>query len=450
MAAQPSPRLASGGRNVVAADMAGEKKSVKDMSIGEMENALERFSKRLPDKGNANYAPQTARALLEENKQLIQEKRDRKALERQNSREFTETLLAKDRLTTDNDKARDIGRRHAQRELAQYYKSQIAKKENSKSSEYSRKVDSGVAIQYFPFVEGENINASRQVQAQREKEEMRVFLKKQLQDNPPRTDSLLEDVDNNYAHKYPAMPVHGRGNQTDRPSSGPRSASCGPAMGISAIGEREMQVMQGDEVAPHMQRYPRFLSRAREHMSRRLHDAHVRKTLEDQVRATKSELEAQAAKRSTEAQQADDGMLVNDALRYDSSQAKAVERRRNAEHLMQQIEEKQKIERDFKQARNEPAGYWGPEEKGVVQGSNLHKVHCSDLLKQMEVNQHRKLDSRSRRLRQERRLVDNCMAEMSQDRERDRQKAQQHKDVLVTTWKSQQKIKQALTHVEHM
>merc|ERR1712187_1037385 len=106
-------------------------------------------------------------------------------------------------------------------------------------------------------------------------------------------------------------------------------------------------------------------------------------------------------------------------------------------------ERRNKLQLEVQERRREPAGYWGPEEK-TEQASDVVKKHCNDLIVQMEVNQHRRLDSRGRRIRQERRLVDNCIAEMTQDRERDRQKQAQHKEVLVATWKSQKKIKQAM------
>jgi len=142
-------------------------------------------------------------------------------------------------------------------------------------------------------------------------------------------------------------------------------------------------------------------------------------------------------------------MLVNDALRYDSSKSKNAERRRNAEYLQVQMQEKMKKDGEEKSYFQSPCGYWGPEEK-PVQMQELHRSLCSDLVKQMEVNQNRKLDSRGRRLKVERRLIDNCMAEISQDRDRDKAKAALHKEVLVTTWASQQKIKQAKNRVDDM
>jgi len=197
-----------------------------------------------------------------------------------------------------------------------------------------------------------------------------------------------------------------------------------------------------------MGRHPRFLSRAREHMSRRLHDVHVRKALEDKVEQTRAELEAQSRRRQAELRQWEEGMLVNDALRYDSSQAKATERRKHADFLRSQITERRgRQDQEHQDQHAEIAGYYGPEEK-EVQDMGLHREHCSDLIKQMEVDKQRRSSSRNQRLRQERRLIDNCLAEMAQDRDKERHKTVQHREVLTTTWKSQQKIKRAIKNLD--
>lgn len=420
------------------------------MSIEEMESALRKFSGRRPPISEPGSrpggAPYTARSLLEDNKRLIAEKEERRALEKQHSREFVEAVLAQDRVTTEGDKAREITRRNAQRELAKYYKTKIAEKEMAKAEAYQEKVKSGAEIHYFPFVEGENITRSRQAQSHKQREEMRSFLKQQREANPPRMDSLLYDVDHEYNHKYPEMPHNGiRANSMPPPTGGGALAST--AVPVPPGGPPDDA---GEDVAPHMARPPRFLSRAHEHMSRRLHDDHVRKALEDKVRQTKDELEAAKVKRQSEAAQLEDGILVNDALRYDSRVAKAADRRKNAEFLQSQMRErKSKMDDEAKERRAEPAGYWGPEEK-EMQDEDMHRVHCHDLITQMEVNQSRRLDSRHRRLRQERRLVDNSMAAMSMDRDKERQKYLQHREVLTTTWQSQQRIRDAMTRIENL
>lgn len=439
----PRPSVGLPGQNMTMDGMSsmharttprGQNRNIKDMTIEEMESALTKAQRRnVPEQARSSNGPQTARALLEENKILINEKQERKALEKKNSREFVAALLAQDQMTIESDKAREIGRRGAKQELARYYKAKIAEKETKKSNEYSEKVQSGVEIQYFPFVEGENITKSRENHLAKMREEMRGFLQKQREDHPPRMDSLLADTNMQHAFEYKTQPVATSGRQD---------------LGILPGGGEGGGTLAGDEVAPHMARYPRFLSRAREHMSRRLHDVHVRKALEDKVLQTKNELERLASKRGGEQSQWEDGMLVNDALRYDRSQSKAADRKRNAQFLEQQITDRKSITDKDKQDRNgETAGYWGPEEK-ERQGPEVNTQHCVDLINQMEVNQHRRLDSRNRRLRQERRLIDNACAEMSEDRHRERHKFMQHREVLTTTWKSQQKIKQAISTVE--
>jgi len=432
---------------------------IKDMSLQEMERALTRFQRRPPEQIRGQGAPQTARALLEENKQLVLEKQQRKALERKNSREFVEKLLADDRMVNEADKAKEIGRRSAQQGLAQYYKAKIAEKEAEKANAYQTKLESGVTVHFFPFTEGENINMKQQEAKSKMRKEMRGFLEKQRKEHPPRADALLADTDQNYTHMYPEMwqkpppgveAISGAGPAVGSGYPG-SSGDSAPGAGKASPGRRSRSGPAGEvqaDVAPHMARYPRFLSRAREHMSRRIHDAHVRKALEDKVQRTKDELEDLTRRRQTELNQWEEGLMVNDALRYDGARSKAVELKKNAQFLKGQVEEKhQQKERELYNRRAEPAGYWGPEEKSLP-GNYIHRQHCNDLIKQMEVNQNRRLDSRSRRLRQEQRLVDNSVAEMTQDRQKDQMKLQQHKEILIATWDSQRKIREVMDRID--
>lgn len=145
---------------------------IKQMTCDEMEKALYRQTRR-----PADLTQHSAREMLEENKHLVSEKQERKALARKNSRDFVEKLLSDDRMVNEADKAKDIGRRTAQRGLAQYYKAKIAEKEAEKSQAYQSKLDSGVAIQFFPFIEGETINQNRQAEASKMRDEMRGFAK---------------------------------------------------------------------------------------------------------------------------------------------------------------------------------------------------------------------------------------------------------------------------------
>lgn len=432
---------------------------IKNMSCHEMEKLLQKQTRRPA----GHVAPQSAGALLEENKQLSLEKQHRKALDRKNSRDFIERLHADDRVATEADKAKDIGRRTAQRGLSQYYKAKIAEKETStsKTAELQAKLDKGVDIQFFPFVEGETISENRKASANKMRDEMRTFLRKQHEENPPRADAMMLDADVEYHHRYPLMPVgsaSARGPRqpldslsdlcTGQQRYGSTSArACGST---SARSSREGSNGDAVQTGPHLAKYPKFLSRAREHMSRRVHDSHVRKALEDKVERTKAELEDLNQKRYAQAQEWEDGMMVNDALRYDGSQLKAAARQRHASHLLQQAEDSRQLKKQEVEAkRAEPAGYWGPDNKDL-QDPNAFRQLASGLIHQMETKQNRKLDSRSRRLQQEQVVIDNSLAEMSADRVKEHEKLTQHRVILTTTWESQQKLQQVRKRIDKL
>lgn len=423
---------------------------IKKMSCDEMEQILKKQTRRPAERIRGTGAPQTARSLLEENKQIVLEKQMRKALERKNSREFVDRILAEDRTVNQADKAKDISRRTAQRGLSQYYKDKIAEKEVLKSKQYQEKINGGVDVQFFPFVEGETIIQNRQAEFAKKRDEMRTFLQKQSEENPPRVDPLKMDADVEYLHQYPLMPVYpmsarGPPSTLDEHSGGASASAVSARQPRSA--SARTRATSDAETGPHLARYPQFLSRAKEHMSRRVHDAHVRKALEDKVERTKKELEDRLQKRELEAQQWDDGMMVNDALRYDGSRLKNAERKRNAVFLQKQVEQRQNCkDQEVEARRAEPAGYWGPEEK-PPRDTTRERQLAGSLVEQMETNQSRKLESRGRRLHQEKVVVDNSLAEMAVDRVKEIEKVRIHKEVLTTTWDSQRKIRQVQNRI---
>jgi len=362
--------------------------------------------------------PQTARALLEENKQLVVRKQEERTMARKKSRDRIEQLLQGDQKVIEADKAKHASRRLAQQELSRYYKTRIAEKELEKANEYRSKLDGGEGEDhYFPYTEGEHINKTRKAQNDLMREEMRGFLKEQR--DIKGASSRKINGDENLDDPYLASGMFG----TPLQEALPPGSSGGP-------------------------KQPKFLTRPVEHMSRRIQDEHVRRALEDKVQRTKDELEERNRRRQKEAQTFEDGMMVNDALRYDATFAKSRERGKNADYLKAQIEERRiKDETDARARKSESAGYWGPEEKECP-GMTDQLMHSTDLIRQMEVNQARRIDSRSRRLKQERRIVDNSLAEIHQDRELERQKVQVHREVLVTTWNSQKKIREVLDRIE--
>merc|ERR1719159_2300010 len=217
---------------------------------------------------------------------------------------------------------------------------------------------------------------------------------------------LMQSVSHHHAHQY------------------------APPNSKSAPVQLESQKIEKGEngVAPHIgAKHPLFLSRNREHMSRRINDSHVRKAMEDKVELCKSQLEQLALDRHREARGHEEGLMINDALRYDNALIKASERQKNAEFLKGQMQErKARAEMERKEQRKECAGYWGPEEKNLQPG-DIHEDHCKHLIHQMEVDQHRRLDERHRQLQQEKKIVENSMREMSLDRSKACEKAERQK-----------------------
>eukprot|EP00930_Biecheleria_cincta_P004707 TRINITY_DN105633_c0_g1_i1.p1 TRINITY_DN105633_c0_g1~~TRINITY_DN105633_c0_g1_i1.p1 ORF type:complete len:492 (-),score=139.77 TRINITY_DN105633_c0_g1_i1:41-1483(-) len=415
-------------------------RKIKDMSIEEMEEQLHPRMHKKPVvamPGRSGGPPISARELLEENKLLIQIKKDQKAMKRQNSREFVQRLLEEDRMKSEGLKATDLGKKSALKELAQDYKARIAQNELSKADAL-RAERSTPGANYFPFVEGENIVKGREQKSAKLREEMRGFLTKQREEHPPRNDSLIQDTKQNHKLLYNLGPK-------DFAATAPSfTASDRPAS--PSKGSEQLKLV--DEPSAHMARHPVFLTKAKEHMSRRLTDGHVRKALEQKVEETKHELMQMSEQRQGEVQRLEDSLLVADALRYDSGAAKADERRRHAQFLREQISqgrEKKQQEKAF--WRSECAGYWGPEDKAPVD-VGAHRAHCSDLIKQMEVDHNRKLLDRDRRLKVERKMIDNCLVQMEADRAVEMQKHVQQRQVLVTTWQSQQKIKEAMKTID--
>lgn len=421
------PRLRSSGQDIVSAPLTSRERNrakPSKESCGEDEQQASDTrsqSSKKPESTRGQREPQTARGLLEVNKQLVEKKKEEHAMARKKSREFIDEMLQGDQKIIESDKAKDVSRRMAQKELARYYKGKIVEKEQDKANSYKSKLDAGAGEDYFPYTEGEHINKTRQAQHALMREEMRGFLKEQRDTKPGRAGKQLEKLAG-------------------------ESTFTGLYEGLT-FGELEPEpVRSGSSMSNAKQ--PRFLTRPTAHMSRRIQDDHVRKALEEQVQRTKEDLEKLQASRVQEAQAWEEGMTVNDALRYDAAESKSSERKKNASYLRAQIEERERKDaREKEERRQTKAGYWGPEEKRCLSGSSFLN-HNSDLIAQMEVNQHRRLDSRNRRLIQERRLVDNSLAEISQDRDVERQKLALHKEVLVTTWDSQRKIREVMNRIE--
>lgn len=409
------------------------------LSVQDMEQRLARYSKRpinkIADAGNSipgvvgGGGALTSRNLLEENQRLSNMKKETATMERKASRELIEQIFERDQLNLEHDRQKQLKRRETHQALAQKYKTAIVQQELDRAQEYAKKVEGGGNEVFFPFCEGETVEKHRESQNTMLKDEMRDFLKTQRGSQPPRDDMLMQSVSHQHSHGYV-----------------PANAKSAPLPQASTKGEQ-----QANGVAPHIGgKHPIFLSRNREHMSRRISDDHVRKAMEDKVELCKSQLEQLALDRHREARGHEEGLMINDALRYDNALIKASERAKNAEFLRGQIKEREmraSVER--KEQRKESAGYWGPEEKNLTPG-DIHGDHCKHLIHQMEVDQHRRLDDKHRKLQQEKKIIENSMMEMAVDRNKACRKSAHQKATLVQTWNNQTKIREAMKVVENI
>merc|ERR1719487_2170691 len=113
-------------------------------------------------------------------------------------------------------------------------------------------------------------------------------------------------------------------------------------------------------------------------------------TMEDKMERTRKQLETLAADRLAERQQAEDGLVINDALRLDNELLQTVERKQCAEYVKSQMKEREaRADAERRDRRGANGGYWGPEEK-PIRSTKLQQQIRQELVAQMEVNQVRK------------------------------------------------------------
>lgn len=407
----------------------------EDLKVREMEALLSRRSKREVEL--AKNGPQTARAVLEENKILSERKKLAGRNDRAASLVMVESLLALEKESVEKDKAKQQGRREAHQQLAQQYKASIVQKEKEKGKRFEAKMgdrEKEDAAPYFPFTEGETVQEYREHANAQLREEMREFISVQRQQKPPRADALMDSVKADYNVLYPLAP-------------NARNVGGGAYLKETVA----PPPADGPAIVPYVcETHPRFLKRSREYMSRRTETTHVKKAMEDKIDRTKQQLEFLAEDRQAEKRMHEDGLIINDALRYDNELLKGLERKQNAEYIKQQIDER-KVRRDSEKSalKGEGGGYWGPEEKNVYTDA-VKMQHRRELVAQMEVNQNRKLDSRDRKLRQERCIVENGVLEMMADRDRNTAKVERRRSALNRAWNNQVLIKRAQQQVDHI
>jgi hypothetical protein len=390
------------------------------LQVDDMEKRLSRYSRK-PTGAPQGMPPiqgsHTARTLLEENLRLSAMKNEVKKDERRHSKELVDEMLQRDQQNLESDRKKEQKRRDTQKALAQKYRTAILQKELAESQEYQKKQAEGTNEVFFPFTEGETVEQYRQAQSKMLKSELQAHLKEQSERQPVRQDSLMASVSQHHQQFYGSD--NKKGSQNVVP----------PYMGAKA---------------------PHFLSRGREHVSRRINDGHVSEAMDCKVEMIKTQLEQLAVDRHREARQHEEGLMINDALRYDNALQMAAERQKNAQYLKEQIAEREKrANMERKQQRGESCGYFGPEEKNL-QNPDAHEDHCRYLISQMGTDQLRRIDEKHSRLQQEKQIVQNTMAVMAVDRQKAAAKTVRQKQVLVTTWNNQKKIRAAKDSVERI
>merc|ERR1719217_1312921 len=98
-----------------------------ELKVREMEALLSRRAKR--DVGLAKNSPQTARAVLPENRILSERKAEALRQAKSDSLDMVEQLLQREQESVEKERAKARSRREAQTALARQYKDSIAKKE---------------------------------------------------------------------------------------------------------------------------------------------------------------------------------------------------------------------------------------------------------------------------------------------------------------------------------
>lgn len=421
MSARPSPSLQGAG--LAAMTPRGCMPEGSGLQVEDVEQRLARYSRKpKPNTQNASAGPYTARSLLEENQRLAALKSENKKLDRKASKELVDEMLNHDQQNEEYERKKQLKRRETHQALAQKYRAAIVKNELAQAEEYSKKQASGPGEVFFPFTEGETVERYRQAQNSMLRSDMQDYMREQSEKCPPRYDELMASVSHQHQHLYAAS----GSNATSKPHGQPR-------------------------VAPHIGgKHPLFLSRNRQHMSRRKNDSHVTQAMDDKVELFKTQIEQLAADKHKEVQQHEEGLMINDALRYDNALMKAVERKKTQEFLKAQIAERDaRIEQEKKEQRAACCGYFGPEEKNLQQ-PEVHEDHCRTLISQMATDQHRRIDVKYHQLQEEKQIVNNTMHVMATDRAKAVEKAARQKEILTKSWKNQKKIRTAMETVERI
>lgn len=395
-----------------------------------------------------------ARRIAQDNQLMVQAKIDKEVDEKKKVKEREQNFLQKEMLKEKGEQTKNVGKKQEQRQLAEYYREMIKEKEEGRANQYQSKVQAGVAMNFFPFVDGERVKKDREVKSQEMNREMRSFLQRQREARPVRQDGVNPQLNRGHMVDYPSFPAPstGRpptGSLSERgPPGTPRAAGEGR---LGTAGSALVRRPSGEaQASSQVDAPPRFEQRP-EGLPRQQDDTHVRRALEAKVQETKNELAVLNQRKQLEMQLWEEGLAVSDAIGADSSQQKAIAVRRHGEDLKLQIADRERrAEAEKEEKRSQVFGYWGPDSKeSKARGKKEDPREITKFYQaQMKVNKERKALEKQLQHRQEKRIVENCLVQIAEERDREAEKERRQREVLVTTWHSQKKIKEIRNEVE--
>jgi len=372
-------------------------------SIDEMEQML-----RPSSRPGAARAPLTARGVLEENRIAAQNRKDENARVKAEVRAQEVALLEIERGSFDDDIIKDRSKNDAARALADHHKAEIARR-----AEARRRADQAKARKdpsHFPFTDGEKLEKRRKDLARAHAQD----LLEQFVTSAPRADPLK-----------------------------PRA--------VQAYGENAARPTTAPEVHSFNSHYPVFLTKAREHTLRLADPVANRAAAQQRVAAAYEALQRDYETKLAEREGRGFGLEKNDSLSAEAQAASLEERKKNADAIRQQMEEKlQKREEEKKQAREESHGYYGPANKGYTVQQSLAKEHANDLKRQIEVDKARAKDLREYELAQDRIYNESQSQAIVSDQRHAIMREKKSQRVLKESWAQQVKMRQVRAIVQRV
>jgi len=340
-------------------------------------------------------APVSARAVLEENRIEAERVRAEKQRQKRSGRQETAELLREDQQAFGRHQEAQSKRKDMAVALAEHYREEIAARAARRKAAKAPVEEK----RYFPFTDGERVEQQQREAKARRQAEMQACME-ELSPRPRR-------------------------NPQARPPVAPY---------VGEAAAKPPQVHSFNDC------YPKFLSKAEDHMTRRTDVQHVHRAMRAKMDETYSRLQGEFEQSKQQERQRNAGLALHDRLTGVGAADMLQERRKNAEVLRQQMEDKRQRLSDEKAAyRAHEHGYYGPPNK---QKTDVLVVEHKRMLKaQMQEQKSRLEDDREFDLKQDRILNANMLREMVSDHERSAKKVWKYRETLKRSWEQQLKMK---------